>query len=833
MTAYTTRTSRSLRQSCARALLLAPALGLVVLTWFGTARMMGESGQALRCAAASSRAAPVQSDLGVWHSSAGGQRRLTARCGTWSARATPEGIAPINASHRIPFGALMAAIGMQQDTVFALARSQATGSPVVAGVITALILLLLGALLVSVAQIRKRQISLARDRAALTAINVQMAAAMARANAKSAQLQATLEGISEGVAMIDPELRLVEWNSRLPEVAGIPAAMLRVGLPIEDILRAQARDGQFGPVDVEEEVARRLRRLHTDEALETVERVRPDGHTIELRRNRLPDGGMVTLYSDVTARKRAEDTLRQARALAEAATEAKSRFVAMVGHEIRTPLNALLATLALLRDNKPAAAEGGLIEQALQSGEALLGLINDILELSRTEAEQLQLRPTTFALRPLLVGVIAMFRHQAAERGITLRLSTEANAPQKPLYADPGRLRQVLINMMSNAVKFSRGGIVELSAQGEENPRGQPVLYLAVRDPGPAIEPQSRAHLFRPFSQLDTTDPRFGSRGSGLGLAICRQIVALMDGETGYTPCVAADGQDGNEFWVRIPLMQAPTEPEIAECDTPLMRRILPRTRILLVEDVPANRRVIATMLRRAGHMVDIAPNGEAALRLVRQAPYDLVLTDCYMAGMSGLDVVRQIRAMPAPAGNVPIVAHTAGMSTGDQRACEQAGLDWIVAKPVTITDFTAVIAKVVWRGLPARSVVTHIAPRETDGSGPILSRRRLDELRTILPRAALQAMVEECLNDLRTQLVDLKLGLAAEDDAAVVGSVHAMIGMAGGYGMVALNGRLRAVMHSARSGDRPTTTLLVAELETELETTATALREALIPEAV
>ena len=224
--------------------------------------------------------------------------------------------------------------------------------------------------------------------------------AKALADDKTMQLEATLAGMSDGVAMVDGDLRLVEWNPRFPEIAGVPGGMLRVGLPMEDIMRAQAAAGVFGDVDIEAEVARRIADLRAGNYADTIERTRPDGRVVELRRNRLPDGGFVTLYTDITARRESMSALREANALAEAATKAMSRFVAIVSHEIRTPLNALLNSLSLLADSGMAATQQGLLDMARQSGDALLALINDILEMSRMEVGQLALRPSRVRAAP-------------------------------------------------------------------------------------------------------------------------------------------------------------------------------------------------------------------------------------------------------------------------------------------------------------------------------------------------------------------------------------------------------------------------------------------------
>src|SRR6185312_14025634 len=309
---------------------------------------------------------------------------------------------------------------------------------------------------------RKRVAALAEGQAVLAAANAQLEVARAEATAKTEQLEVTLAGMADGVSMLDAHLCLVEWNARFPEIAGIPGDILRVGQPMEQILRAQAIAGQFGDVDVEAEIERRMAILRTGRA-GTTERATPDGRFLQLRRNRLPDGGFVTLYSDITEHKLTEQALREARAAADTANAAKSRFVAIVSHEIRTPLNALLNTMRLLADSDLAAPQRSLVDMARQSGDALYGLINDILEMSRMEAGQLTLRPSRFALRPVLTSATDMFQAQAQQRGIGFRIDIADDVPEE-LLTDPGRVRQILLNLLSNAVKFSAPGTVLLKA---------------------------------------------------------------------------------------------------------------------------------------------------------------------------------------------------------------------------------------------------------------------------------------------------------------------------------------------------------------------------------
>jgi signal transduction histidine kinase/FixJ family two-component response regulator len=750
--------------------------------------------------------------------------------GVWIGRSSLRGVVRVHAFRRIPARDLAVVVGVDLDEALTPIRAWALEAKLFAGGITVLIAIIAAMLWISLTQAHRRRATLAFNRAMLTSTSSQLEIAKTHADARNAQLEATLDGMSDGVAMVDAQLCLSQWNRHFPEIAGVPREILRIGLPVEDILRAQAKSGQFGPVNVEDEVARRIALLRSGSRTGTFERKRPDGRTIELRRYRLPDGGFVVLYVDVTTRNHAEDALREAGAVAEAVTEAKSRFVAIVSHEIRAPLNALLATLTLLHDIGLPPAQRALLDMSRQSGDALLGLINDILEMSRVESGQLSLRPSLFGLRELLDSVIEMFRAQAVERGIVLGLAVLPGLPREH-YADPGRVRQVLINLLSNAVKFGQPGAVGLLAGQETDANGRPVLYFAVRDGGPVIEPAGRERLFRPFSHPDSGEPGAdGSIASGLGLAICRQLVALMGGEIGCDPWMTEDGHAGNEFWVRLPITPPLDDTQAPRVDQPL-RRILPRSRILLVDDILANQLVTATLLRREGHLVDIATDGREALQAVARRPYDLVFMDIFMPGMSGFDVARQIRAMPAPACSIPIVALTANVSLDDQALCREAGMNRLLTKPVSLPDLVRALAELPWRGLPERNAALPVAavPRRDS----VLSAERIGELRNSLPADMLGGMVEECLIDLHARLPALRRAMEAGDGNDVAAQAHAMVGMAAGYGMAALEARLRALMQAARGSDIGRVAALAVELDAELSMAANALRDALAIEIV
>ena len=692
-----------------------------------------------------------------------------------------------------------------------------------AGLATLLVLALAGGLVVNVRAARRRVAELGRDGAVL-------AAAKADADAKSRRLEATLASMSDGVMMMDAELRMVEWNASFRDLLGLPPSVLWRGVPMSVMLRAQAEAGEFGRIaDVDAEVERRMQPVRRLTGSLTYERTRPDGRIVQVRRRRLPDGGVISHFADVTERKRDEDALRQARFVAEATSEAKSRFAAIVSHEIRQPLNALLLSLSLLASGELPAPARRLLRTARQSGEALRGLLNDVLEMSKMEAGQMTLRPAVFALRPLMQGVADIFADQAAARGIVLVIDVAPEAPEQ-LHADLVRIRQILVNLVNNAVKFAIPGRVVLSAglaPATGGTGGTPMLRLAVRDPGPAIDPAGRARLFQPFVQLGAPDAG-GEAGTGLGLTVCRALAELLGGGIGYEP--TEDG--GNAFWVTVTfgsVDDAGAQDEAAAeapDGTPRRLPVLPRTRVLLVEDVRANQLVIARLLRRAGHLVDVAASGAAAIRAVMRAPYDVVLMDVRMPGMSGVEATRFIRGLPGAAGAVPICALTGDVSDADREAYRAAGMDEVLSKPVALGGLLAVLAGLVWRGRPPHPVDPPVAAVAIATDAPTVLHSRITELRAGLSPAVLADLAARATEELAELMTQLRAALDAGDAAAVETHAHAMAGLAGNYALAALEGRAQDVVAAVRAGDTARAAASGVGLETLLADGCTVLRD-------
>jgi signal transduction histidine kinase len=386
----------------------------------------------------------------------------------------------------------------------------------------------------------------------------------------------------------------------------------------------------------------------------------------------------------------AEESQR-ANKLASAATagaKAKGEFLAAMSHEIRTPMNGIIGMIDALLDTELATDQRNYARTVQQSAEALLSIVDDILDFSKIEAGKLKLESIDYNLRQTVENVVALLAERAKSKGIKLLWSVDPEMPVS-LRGDPNRLRQVLLNLMSNAIKFTEHGevAVELSCRAEA---GQaPELHCAVRDSGIGLSDKSRQRLFQPFSQGDTTITRkFG--GTGLGLAICRKLVELMGGTIGVT---SAEGK-GSTFWFDMRLEKSPASDRAIGSNTvgvPTQNKFGsgPLLRVLLAEDNAVNQRVAILQFRKLGCQIEVVGNGRDALGAWQRGGHDIIFMDCQMPEMDGLEATRKIRALEKVRSLAPIriVAMTASAMPGDRENCLQAGMDDYISKPVKIEE--------------------------------------------------------------------------------------------------------------------------------------------------
>ncbi|MFN3077688.1 MAG: ATP-binding protein [Alphaproteobacteria bacterium] len=405
-------------------------------------------------------------------------------------------------------------------------------------------------------------------------------------------------------------------------------------------------------------------------------------HDVEIHKTRFGSDGahVVTTLVDVTTHRRAEEAQRAAKERAEEAGRVKSRFLAMVSHEIRTPMNAILGLTDLLKETRLEEVQNKYVNLVAQAGEHLLTLVDDILDFSKIEANRIELESIVFDLHALLDSVSGVTGVRAEQKGLAMHTFI---TPGLARYwrGDPHRLRQVLTNLLGNAVKFTATGTVILSVYpGTE----KDVLRFAVADTGPGIPRNKLRTIFDPFAQADASTTR-SHGGTGLGLAICRQLAALMGGSIE----VASQLRVGSTFSFSVTLIPA-TEDEIAAQlaaakETAPSSGHLPPSRILLVDDSDLNQLVVRNLLAGTPCVIDVADNGATAVALEATCAYDLVLMDIQMPVMDGYDATMAIRrrekaaSLPAK----PIIALTAGAFKEDRDAAIVSGCTDYLAKPV------------------------------------------------------------------------------------------------------------------------------------------------------
>ncbi len=490
-----------------------------------------------------------------------------------------------------------------------------------------------------------------------------------------ALLRAVLDNMDEGVVVSDAGFRVIAYNQRFVEYYAVPKTVTQAADPQGEMTRFLVARGAL-------DVQAAFRTWRSGLQSSSFEVTRPDGRVLEVHSNPLPEGGFVSTYMDVTDRKRVQAELVSMRHVAEAANEAKSRFLAAMSHEIRTPMNGVIAMLELMSDTGLDPEQTSMLDVVRDSASSLLTIIDDILDFSKIEAGRLDLERIDLSLRAIVESVVETLAPQARRKALSLACFVDPNLPAV-IKGDPVRLRQILFNLIGNAIKFTESGHVVVEAEtvasvasvgAERGARSR--LRVAVRDTGIGMDETALKRLFKPFSQADSsTNRRYG--GTGLGLSICKHLVDLMGGRI----AVASVPAQGSEFAFEIDLEPGDASPALAAAP------MLAGLRVALVATPSIARDFAERYLRAADAEIVIAEEAHAALDLLEQAadagqPFDAALVAFALPGIDGLVLGETIRGTPVLYGTRLVLASDADIAGLRKKALDR-GFDAYLLNPV------------------------------------------------------------------------------------------------------------------------------------------------------
>ena len=649
-----------------------------------------------------------------------------------------------------------------------------------------------------------------------------------RLNQKSTLLEATLEHMDQGIMMIDAEHHVSVCNRRAIEMFDLPADFLATQPCYSEILNLPSQLEALGVLDPQTQTY--IRTSGLDGEFRIFERDGIKGHSIEIRSVPLPGGGAVKTFTDVTERRNGEKVLRIAMEQAEAANRARSNFLATMSHEIRTPLNGVIGLSGLLMETTLDLEQSQYIKTLQGSAEHLLGVINDVLDFSKLDTKNTVLEQVPFDLGSLVQVVISLVNPRAAAKALELRYTIDPNLP-KMLLGDPTRLRQILLNLVGNAVKFTERGYITLdiaAAPCAESTGNTVSVEFSVKDTGIGISESALPKLFKEFQQLDgSISRRYG--GTGLGLAISRGFVRLMGSDILVES--ALDG--GSRFHFTVSLAQAadPHSPEDAssfypKSSTATLQDILGRSlKVLLAEDNPTNQLVATAMLRKQGCLCDVASNGREAVEAVGRETYDIVLMDMMMPDIDGMQATRIIRCMPGRE-NLPVVALTANAFAHDREACLAAGMTGFVSKPINKDTFIRAVLESFGQKPPI-GAVSDPSPGSIPVDGPL-------NLEIISELEDLYSDMEICfgpfLEESAKRLIRVKELLVDDKRESLAIEAHTLKGACLTFGMQVVGKQAAALEQAAHDDNIVLLNPIYERLAREFEIARDALQRRMLP---
>ena len=587
-------------------------------------------------------------------------------------------------------------------------------------------------------------LSVAIASAAASLLGISLVAALA-SSARRHLIETAIASIPQGLCMFDSDQRVVVANGRYAGMYGLDGNQVKPGTTLRAILESRIAHGVYGQVDGKDFVEANIAKCKQEEMSEIVEL--PDGRFISVLTRKIGSGGIVTTHEDITERHLLhsqieeqnrllllqEQRLKAAREQAELSNRSKSEFLANMSHEIRTPLNGVLGMAQSLHADVLTLQQREKVAIILDSGNTLMAVLNDVLDLSKIEAGKLEISNVDDDIVRTVERIRRLFLPQAEAKGLAIELRCPLDFPRRQHY-DPVRVRQCVSNLLSNAIKFTGAGTITVAlSAGEQQGDGSHMISIAVADTGMGMTPETLAKLFSSFTQADSsTSRRFG--GTGLGLTIARQLARMMGGDVaatseagmGSTFTFSFRGGAARERDEDLDMSEGamvPQEPDASD---------LRHARILVADDNVVNRQVIKLFLASTGANIAEAENGRVALDLLAAERFDLVLLDVHMPIMDGRQTIAAIRRSDADWRTIPVIALTADAMSGDRERYLALGMDDYVSKPVDQRELRAKISTLLRKRDRAAEPVSTLA-----GSGPGVSQEDLERLLGQMDRAS------------------------------------------------------------------------------------------------